>query len=191
MRKNIALLFASSAFVMVTKASNEASALTNSMRDCRTFARGFDYTYYNEYEQYYWDSEYETFGPYEDLPYADVTNVAQQNFGPAYYELVTCNFPGICPDGSDAKNQCKWQRFLGLWCLDNDITESGKVEIIVATNSLPNHCYYSETFYPEGAQSTSQFYQFSAVFNVMPRNMEELPSSGYASEVISQLDLDT
>lgn len=76
MRKNIALLFASSALVMVTKAANEASALTNSMRDCRTFAKGFDYTYYNEESDYGWDAEYESIGYYEDLPFADITNVA-------------------------------------------------------------------------------------------------------------------
>lgn len=77
MRKNIALLFASSAFVMVTKAANEASAYTNSMRDCRSFAKAFDYTYYNEVDDYYYDIPNEEFSsPYEDLPYADITNVA-------------------------------------------------------------------------------------------------------------------
>lgn len=143
MRKSIALLFASSVVMMVS-ASNEGSAITNSMRDCRQFAKAFDYTYYNEEEELFYETDYEIyFGEYEDLPFADIKNVAQNINLPAYYELVTCNFPGICPDGSDAKNQCKWQRFLGLWCLDKDISDSGSVELKIATNSLPNHCYYS------------------------------------------------
>lgn len=77
MRKSIALLFASSAFVMV-RAANEGSAITNSMRDCRQFAKAFDYTYYNEEEVLFDESDYDIyFGDYEDLPFADIRNVAQ------------------------------------------------------------------------------------------------------------------
>jgi hypothetical protein len=31
------------------------------------------------------------------------------------YELVTCNFPGQCPDGT-VKNTCTWQRYLYIDC---------------------------------------------------------------------------
>lgn len=40
-------------------------------------------------------------------------------------------------------------------------------------------------------QEVSQYYQFSSVFNVMPRDMDDIPESGYMSEILTQTDLDT
>ena len=80
-----------------------------------------------------------------------------------YYELVTCNFPGRCPDGDDAKNTCRWQRALYVSCEDDD-----PVEIEIETNSLPNHCYYAPNNAPIGSDTDFQTYGFDAYFNLKP-----------------------
>ena len=54
------------------------------------------------------------------------------------YEFVTCNFPGVCPDGT-VRNTCNWLRYLYVYCYAD---LSGDVSINIETNSLPDHCYY-------------------------------------------------
>lgn len=77
-----------------------------------------------------------------------------------FYELVTCNFPGKCPDGV-VKNTCSWQRYLVFECEDGS-----QVGFRVGTNSLPDHCYYAENNEPYGSSTDFNFYWFSGVFNL-------------------------
>ncbi len=77
------------------------------------------------------------------------------------YETVSCNFPGICVDGVQ-RNPCTWRRYHGETCVEtggNFIHSSG-------TNSLPDHCYYSETSAPVGSSSAFNTYYFSRVWNL-------------------------
>ena len=54
------------------------------------------------------------------------------------YELVTCSFPGQCPDGT-VKNSCSWQRYLYFQC---EFYGETHTFLSTGTNSLPNHCYF-------------------------------------------------
>jgi hypothetical protein len=62
------------------------------------------------------------------------------------YELVSCNFPGLCPDGV-IRNTCKWQRFLSFHCTQ----EGANTRFELATNGMPNHCYIADANQPEGS----------------------------------------
>ncbi len=77
------------------------------------------------------------------------------------YETVQCNFPGACVD-SVQRNQCTWRRYHGELCKGS----SSAPTLISATNSLPNHCYYSETSPPFGSASAFNTYVFVRNWNL-------------------------
>lgn len=81
------------------------------------------------------------------------------------YEIVTCSYAGICPDGV-AKMTCIWLRYFAVQCLNTN-----PVRISVFTNSLPTHCYYTDVLYPIGSQTTYNFASFEVDFNLPTLNM--------------------
>ncbi len=50
-----------------------------------------------------------------NFPYAK--NVADGIANEKTYEMVTCDFPGLCPDGV-VRSSCAWKRILGMACVD-------------------------------------------------------------------------
>lgn len=83
--------------------------------------------------------------PYDSIPLDDVY---------VDYELVTCLRPGLCPDSS-YKATCIWERYLFFNCFKgNPVTYRWE------SNSMPNHCYYSDTSPPLG--SATEFNAYSA-----------------------------
>eukprot|EP00347_Sterkiella_histriomuscorum_P023708 403333662 len=111
-----------------------ASPFSDSIADCRQLAKYFDYTFYS-----IGDDAGTILYRYESV----------QNPGQMYETYQCTNMTTNCPDGT-LKTTCFWQRVLGLWCLPP--TQNNKnTRIRVATNSLPNHCYQSNSSYPLGS----------------------------------------
>jgi len=103
----------------VFAASSAGITFANSMSDCNLLAGFFETTIDSQWASG-WDN----------------------------YELVTCYFPGLCPDGT-VKNTCTWWRYLNVLCRDKSgAAGTNDPEIIILTNGLPNHCYYAETTPP-------------------------------------------
>jgi hypothetical protein len=122
------------------------------------------------------------------------TTIQKYPYGPSTeqkYELVSCDFPGTCPDGV-TRNTCNWQRILFFGCFE---TNSGDVAYSLATNSLPNHCYYASNNQPIGNDNEYNMYAFQGYFNVPTKDMTDYdPTSDlpfYYSEINSQTDLNT
>lgn len=82
---------------------------------------------------------------------------------------MTCDFPGICPD-SIVRQSCSWQRYYYFGC-------NGDWTFDVATNSLPNHCYYTNTNPPVGSATTFDQYAFSNAWNLAINNMSDFLSN--------------
>ena len=76
------------------------------------------------------------------------------------YETITCNFPGLCVDGVQ-RNPCTWQRFHSEAC----VTAGPLISLSSGSNSLPDHCYYSETSPPIGSSSAFNSYVFARKWN--------------------------
>lgn len=139
------------AFFYSAKAISEGSIFTSSYNDCVEFFHLFDYTYTDDYTSFL-----------DMVPYGAATEQG--------YETVTCSFPGSCPDGV-TRNSCTWLRYLGVDCwteADPSITYYN-----IATNSLPNHCYYATNNAPIGSNTFFDVYTFGGVFNNKIKNMEE------------------
>lgn len=70
-----------------------------------------------------------------------------------YAELVTCQFPGVCPDGV-VRDTCQWFRSLGVYGLDAAALGAYDFGLIyVYTNGMPDHCYYTQSNSPVGSSS--------------------------------------
>ena len=98
------------------------------------------------------------------FPYATSSNPYQN------YEIVTCNFEMICPDGVQ-RSSCTWFRKMVVVCDGpNTVKSISNSFISITTNSMPNHCYYTETdYYPvQTVISNGKFdsYSFLWVFNL-------------------------
>ena len=54
-------------------------------------------------------------------PYAPAGSSSAQLQNPSidFYQEVSCNYPGICPDTTDAKSTCKWLRVLIVECIQD------------------------------------------------------------------------
>lgn len=85
-----ALLFGS---LKLVSASNSAGySFTNALQDCVNLLENFDYTLNQIHED---NGDYVRAYPYKyDNDYR-------------YYELVSCSYPGMCPD-ADVKQTCTW-----------------------------------------------------------------------------------
>lgn len=79
--------------------ANEAASFGGSLRDCYNLFDQFDATLYYHYSED--PSTYAKALPYAPTPYDGTYN-------PYYYgyELVSCSFPGVCPDTTDIKSTC-------------------------------------------------------------------------------------
>lgn len=82
------------------------------------------------------------------ISYFDTTTINDPTYG--NYEPISCNYPGICPDGT-VKNTCTWYKYLAMYCTTP--ANDNYVDIVVYTNGMPDHCYYSETNPPKYALS--------------------------------------
>ncbi|CDW91426.1 UNKNOWN [Stylonychia lemnae] len=118
------------------------SSFVQTIDDCLRFGELIDYTYN-----------------------LDITASLQKPYG-NQYELVQCDFAGICPD-SILKTTCVWQRYLSVDCSGS--TNSPRIKIF--SNSLPNHCYFAQTSYPIGSSSSYNAYGFDVAFNQMIGSM--------------------
>lgn len=104
----------------VYSAISSGITFANTISDCNLFAGFFDTTDAN-----------------------DGTTAGWEN-----YELITCHYPGLCPDGT-VKNTCTWWRYLRVWCSDETVVAGrNDPEITIITNGLPDHCYFAETTPP-------------------------------------------
>ncbi len=88
MRSATKIIMCLSVVMLTTKASNEGSSYTNSYADCKNLIHNFDYTYFVNGDNIL-----------DMFPYGKGL--------PDLYELVTCNFAGMCPDGV-ARSSCSW-----------------------------------------------------------------------------------
>lgn len=78
--------------------------------------------------------------------------------GDINYELVTCNFAGVCPDGI-RRNQCSWRRYLYFECIAaGAVNAEDPVKFVIRTNSLPDHCYYADNNGPIGSDTDFNYY---------------------------------
>ena len=102
----------------------------------------------------------------DSYPYATASNVYQD------YELVTCNFQMICPDNVQ-RQSCQWQRYFYFGC-------NGDWTFDVGTNSLPNHCYYTNSNPPIGSASTYDQYGYSNPWNIAINNMSDFLTTNKA-----------
>jgi len=76
------------------------------------------------------------------------------------YETVTCSFSGICPDNVQ-RSTCSWKRYMYFEC-----GTTAPIIVTVMTNSLPNHCYYTDVAAPIGSTTTVNSYQFKSTWNL-------------------------
>lgn len=104
--------------------------------------------------------------PYETA--ADGTN----------YEAVTCRFAGVCPD-SVTRNSCQWQRYFFFGCANS----GSMAEFSIATNSLPNHCYYNQITAPIGSSDTFNVYYYTALFNLPIGEMDDFTEQPRGTKV--------
>ena len=96
------------------------------------------------------------------------------------YELVTCDYEMICPDGVQ-RSSCSWERYFFLFCLSPAVTGSG-TGLRLATNALPNHCYYTDTDqYPVQTQTPD----FDEYVLKMVFNLPWTSTDSYSSMVLS------
>ncbi|CDW90076.1 UNKNOWN [Stylonychia lemnae] len=143
---------------------------TSSLLDCNHFIDQFDYTINTRYQGV----------PEKMKPY-------QGN----NYETITCDFPGPCPDGV-TRPACTWLRFLTVTC---EISGDGAL-ITILTNSMPNHCYRSDSYYPKGDSGEYQFYGMNRIqWNLKPREMAKAAinydnKDFYFTDLRSQADID-
>ncbi len=78
------------------------------------------------------------------------------------YETVSCDYPGQCVDGVQ-RTPCTWRRYQGNFCLSYSATN---IKVTTATNSLPNHCYYSDISAPIGSATVVNSYVFVSQWNL-------------------------
>ena len=110
--------------ILTASAANTgAITLSNTWEDCVLLESLMDCTYCDEGEAH------GSYYPYDTTPLDDYYQD---------YELVTCSFPGQCPDGT-VKNTCSWQRYMYFDC---DYYGDTDTYLYFETNSLPNHCYF-------------------------------------------------
>lgn len=83
------------------------------------------------------------------------------------YETVSCSNVGICPDGV-SRTTCLWKRVFAAQCVQ---AVNGPVVLKIATNSLPNHCYYGQLNSPRGDETLYNVYRFDIGFNTAPLDM--------------------
>eukprot|EP00347_Sterkiella_histriomuscorum_P020938 403335876 len=103
-------------------------------------------------------------------------------------EIIQCNFPGMCPDGT-VKDSCQWERIFYV-----QVTDPATRMIQVVTNSLPNHCYYVYSNPPVGIQyitepaSQANTYQFKMRFNLPISDMYQFRKQTQGPYVNSKLE---
>ncbi|CDW82983.1 UNKNOWN [Stylonychia lemnae] len=114
---------------------------STSIQDCINTARQFDYTILANLAN----------TPAIGIPYTN------------YYETVSCPVKNKCPDGIK-RSTCIWQRILYLSC-EGQNTVQYPVQMLIGTNSLPNHCYYTDGDPPIGDQSRYNTYILLVMFN--------------------------
>ena len=159
----------------VLAANKGSTILSDSPYDCLALEELFDCTEcLNGYE-----TSYGTYYPYDTTPNDDYYQD---------YELVTCSFPGLCPDGT-VKNSCQWQRYLGFGCV---ALGPSAVAVVFGTNSLPDHCYYQETNPPYGSSFTYDAYAMAVMFNTKVTLMDSYDGGDnfHFTSLKSQTDID-
>ena len=92
----------------LTSYGTPGTTYTESFGDCVELFDTFDATMYTHYQ---------TAGsPYlnKAKPYAPsgLSNAQLLDPNTYFYQEVSCNYPGICPDSTDAKSTCTWLRVL-------------------------------------------------------------------------------
>lgn len=103
-------------------------------------------------------------------------------------EIIKCDFPGMCPDGT-YKDSCKWERIFYVY-----VNNEASREIIVVTNSLPDHCYYVDSNPPIGVDyitnpaTQSNTYQFKMKFNLPVSEMYQFRNQDSGPYVYSKLE---
>eukprot|EP00347_Sterkiella_histriomuscorum_P013676 403363796 len=166
--------------IQLANAANSLSiSFTDSLKDCIQFADNMESTF-NIHYQGVSEKEHLVF-PYGSLP----------------YELVECNYAGLCPDNVK-RNTCVWQRYLAVHCFkDSDIDTQPATQstfIQVQTNSLPNHCYYATNNQPIGDTADFNYYSWTMQYNIPLDEMYSakfLDSEGnfYNTKLTTQTDV--
>jgi len=106
-----------------------------------------------------------TFCPYETtttLKYPYSTSSTEYIYQD--YEMVTCNFPGICPDGV-VRNTCNWRRYMMVDCGTYKST-TYETKIYIFTNGAPDHCYYTSLYPFIASENGVNTYTFQMAFNL-------------------------
>ncbi|CDW90817.1 UNKNOWN [Stylonychia lemnae] len=167
--KSAAIALIALGLIKSTVSRNEATPITDSLKDCNMMIRSFEGTYYP------------TFSASNDIyPYG----------GTQRFEVVTCSNLGVCPD-TVSRTTCSWQRYYSLQCAENQ----GQTSISAYTNSLPNHCYWGTQYQPYGSRNEFSYYSFSFKFNLPPRQTTgatglTINQAYYQTTVESQADID-
>lgn len=93
----------------------------------------------------------------------------------------------MCPDGT-YKESCQWERIFYVY-----VEDASERQIVVVTNSLPDHCYYVNSNPPAGvpyinnAAVQANTYQFTMRFNTPIAEMykfRNLLSGPYVNSII-------
>jgi hypothetical protein len=149
-----------------TQQSSKASSLsfTDSVGDCILFGRQTSCT----------------FCPYESvaaLKYPYATSSSASEYVYQDYEMVSCNFPGVCPDGI-VRNTCNWRRYMMVDC-GTYSSKTYETDIYIYTNGVPDHCYYASISTFIASDSDVNSYDFKTAFNLPWQKTE-----AYYNEVI-------
>ncbi|CDW88260.1 UNKNOWN [Stylonychia lemnae] len=166
--KTAILALSTIAYIQVLQTA--AQSYTDTLNDCLNLISMFEATHYPQKT-----------GNNNQYPYGN---------GNVYnYEQVVCSNIGTCPDDV-TRTTCTWQRYLLLQCVS-----AARNRIVIATNSLPNHCYWGQQYTPSGGRTEFNKYQFDITFNIPPSEMANAQGLAknqpfYNYQVNSQADSD-
>eukprot|EP00347_Sterkiella_histriomuscorum_P021481 403333829 len=147
--RTTSLVLSISAIIALTAKAADIVTFQSSLADCNKLLNNFELTYYP-------DAASNTL----TYPYDPV--------GQSEFEVVQCSNVGICPDNVE-RTTCLWERVFAAQCVQANL--NAPVILKIATNSLPNHCYYGALQAPRGDESSYNVYRFDVGFNTAPIDM--------------------